>query len=330
MKKLVVIWVAQFILAMTMAQAGETPPLQLVQTIPLPDVEGRIDHFSVDVEGQRIFVAALGNGTVEVLDVSAGKRLASIPGLKEPQGVRYVPDSNKIFVASAGDGTLKSFDGDTYELIHTVTFSSDADNIRYDPDTDQLFVGYGNGAIGILDATTEERLADIPVGGHPESFQLETLGSRIFVNVPTARRIAVIDREQGIVVDTWPVTQATANFPMALDEANQRLFVGCRTPAQLLVYDTTSGQVVAPLPIVGDTDDVFYDADTQRVYVSGGGGAISVFQQQDADQYPWLATIPTADGARTSLFVPEFGRLYLAVPHRGEQLAEIRVYEVQP
>ena len=329
MKTLCIMGLVPFALVLSAAPAGPGDPLRLVQTIPLPGVEGRIDHFSVDLDGARLFVAALANNTVEVVDLEAGQDIASIGGFSEPQGVAYVPGSDKLFVANGGDGTVDSFDGTTFDLLNVTPFADDADNLRYDAAADQLYVGYGRGALGILDATSEELVGDIPLAGHPESFQLERFGPRLFVNVPAAQRIQVVDREQGVVVDNWPVPVG-GNFPMALDEDNQRLFVAARSPAQLLVYDTSSGDLVAQLDCAGDADDVFYDALTGRIYVSGGAGFISVFQQDDADQYQLIVNIPTAAGARTSLFVPEFNRLYLAVPHLGAQAAEIWVYEVQP
>ncbi len=303
-------------------------PLTLVQTIPVTDVKGRIDHMAVDVQAKRLFVAALSNDTVEVLDLQAGKRVHTITGLQEPQGIRYVPEFGKIFVASAGDGTCKIFDGRTYQPAVTVKFPNDADNVRYDPVAKRIYVGYGSGALGIVDAASGSRLGDIKLEGHPESFQLETSGQKIFVNVPTRKHIAVADREKRTVVTKWPVA-AQANFPMALDERNQRLFVGCRHPATLLVLDAQSGKVITELPIPEDTDDLFYDAARKRIYVSCGEGFLAVFQQQDANRYQLSGKIPTVAGARTSLFVPELNRLYLAVPHRANQEAEIRVYEVR-
>jgi DNA-binding beta-propeller fold protein YncE len=329
MRELRIAFLIPFILLMSEARGGPVDPLQRVQTISLPGVEGRIDHFSVDLDGQRLFVAALGNNTVEVVDLAAGQDSASIAGFSEPQGVMYVPGSDKLFVSNAGDGTVESFDGTTFDLLNVTPFASDADNLRYDASADQLYVGYGTGALGVLDATSEEVVGDIRLAGHPESFQLEKFGPRVFINVPTARRIQVVDRQQGVVVANWPVPVG-GNFPMALDEDNQRLFVAARSPAQLLVYDTSSGDLVAQLDCAGDADDVFYDPVKGRIYVSGGAGFVSVFQQDDADQYELIVNIPTAAGARTALFVPEFNRLYLAVPHRGAQAAEIWVYEVQP
>jgi outer membrane protein assembly factor BamB len=222
------------------------------------------------------------------------------------------------------------FDGSSYKLIKTVKFSDDADNIRYDANTRRVYVGYGSGGLGIIDAATGDQLGDIKLDGHPESFQLEKSGTRIFVNVPTSQKIAVVDRYKRAMITSWPTGGATANLPMAIDETHHRLFVGFRKPAGLIVFDTESGKVIANLDSPGDADDIFYDVARQRIYISGGDGFVGIIQQQDADHYKALAKIPTASGARTSLFVPELSRLYLAVPHRGAQRAEIRVYEALP
>ncbi len=311
-------------------QAAKPDALRQVQTIPLPNVEGRIDHMDIDVQGERLFVAALGNNTLEVLDLRANNWLTRITGLKEPQGVFFVPTNNKLIVANADDGTCTVFDGSSYKPLATEHFSSDADNVRYDAVRNQIYVGYGEGALGILDVATGQKLADIPLRGHPESFRLEESGTKIFVNVPTANHtIAVVDRVKRWIIATWTL-EAQANFPMALDEPDHRLLVVTRRPAQLIVLDTQSGKPVASQPAVADADDVFYDAAHKRVYISGGEGFIDIFEQRDPDHYRPIGRIPTASGARTSLFAPELNRLYLAVPHRGNQTAEIRVYEAQP
>jgi hypothetical protein len=318
---------------LALAAVPQTAPpvaLRLVHTIPLPNVEGRIDHLGVDTQGQRLFVAALGNNTLEVLDLRANKWISRISGLKEPQGIFFVPGENKLFVANGDDGSLRIFDGTSYKPLATEAFSSDADNVRYDDVRNQIYVGYGGGALGILDAHTGRKLADIPLRGHPESFRLEQSGTRIFVNVPNANHtIAVLDRVKRSTVATWTL-EAQANFPMALDEADHRLMVVTRRPARLIVLDSFSGKQVASEPAVGDADDVFYDAVHKRVFISGGEGFIDVFDQRDSDHYSLSAKVPTAAGARTSYWVPDFDRLYLAVPHRGNQAAEIRVYEAQP
>jgi hypothetical protein len=169
--------------------------------------------------------------------------------------------------------------------------------------------------------TAEISLRAIP------AFQLEQAGPRI-CECPSAHHIAVVDRDTSAVITTWPLQGAEANFPMALDETHHRLFVGVRTPPMLLVMDTESGKEITRVQSVGDADDLFYDAPHQRIYMAGGAGVLSIVAQEDADRYTPVATIPTASGARTALFVPELGRLYLAVPHRGTQGAEIRVYAV--
>jgi hypothetical protein len=193
----------------------------------------------------------------------------------------------------------------------------------------KLYVGYASGALAVIDAQKMQRVGDIKLDGHPESFQLEKGGTRIFINVPDAREIVVVDREKSAVVAKWPLKEAAANFPMALDEVNKRIFVGCRRPARLLVLDMDSGKVVASVSCVGDTDDLFYDVEQRRIYISGGEGAITVIRQVDADKYEALGDQSTASGARTSFFSAEMKSLYLALPHRGEQKAQIRVYSTK-
>ncbi len=328
MKKFHAILLITLVTLIIKAQAQDTTLLRLVQTIPLPNVEARIDHLAVDIKGQRLFVAALGNNTLEVIDLRMGKRIHSITRLREPQGVVFIPEFNKAFVANGEDGRLEIFDGDSFKLMSSIKLSDDTDNIRYDPVTRYIYVGYGEGALGIIDTMSGKRIGDIKLEGHPESFQIEKSGSRIFVNVPTAKHIAVVDREKRIVVAKWPLTDAQANFPMALDETNHRLFIGSRSPPKLIVFDTESGKVVTDLDIDRDPDDIFYDAVHKRIYISCGEGFINVFQQHDANHYNKIARIPTASGARTSLFVPELNRLYLAIPHHAGKGAEIGIYEI--
>ena len=318
-----------------LASSVGAAPLRLVQTIPLLGVEGRFDHFAIDLNRQYLFIAALGNDTLEVLDLRNRKRLRSIRGLQKPTGIAFAPEFSRIFAASGDSGKCDIFEAssgsrDALRLVQSVTSLPDADNVQYDSAAKRVYVGYGDGAIGIVNAQNGQHLGDIKLAGHPESFQLEKAGARLFVNVPTAGHIAVVDRNQRTVIATWPLQSARSNFPMALDEAHHRLFVGCRDPARVLVYDTASGRVTTTLKIAGDTDDLFYDVALKRLYVACGAGFINVFQQQNADLYTPIASIGTAVGARTALFVPELKRLYLAVPHRGIQGAQIRVYTVQP
>ena len=311
-------------------QAQDSSVLRTVQTIQLPNVEGRIDHMAVDVKGQRLFIAALGSNSVEVSDLRAGKHLKSITGFSEPQGVGFVSEFNRIFVANGGGGACDILDGASLERIKSIKFSDDADNVRYDAAARRIYVGYGSGALGIIDPVNGNHIGDIPLDAHPESFQLENGGPRIFINLPDSKKIAVVNRETRKTITTWSTGGATANFPMALDQSHRRLFVGFRKPAKLIVVDIQSGKIVADLDSAGDADDMFYDASRRRIYISGGEGFLSAFQQTDADHYRLLAKIPTATGARTSLFVPEVNRLYLAFPRRGAQTAEVRVYQAQP
>jgi DNA-binding beta-propeller fold protein YncE len=303
-------------------------PLKLVQTIPLPGVEGRIDHLSVDIKGQRLFVAALGNNTLEVIDLAQGKRAQSIKGLKEPQGVAYVPELDQIVVANGEDGTARTLDAKSFATISSLMLGDDADNVRYDPMGGRLVVGYRAGALAFMDAKTHKVTGTVKLAAHPESFQLEKGRPRIYVNVPNANQIVAVDSSKQNVIATWPVGQYRANFPMALDEAHHRLFVGTRNPAKVVVWDTETGKQIAALNISGDTDDLFFDRETNRIYVSAGEGYIDVINQIDADHYEPLTRIATASGARSSLFVADLHRLYLAVPHRGAQETAIRVYEV--
>lgn len=299
--------------------------LRLEKTIQLPNVQGRIDHMSLDAKTGRLFVSALGNNTVEVIDVAAGKRVKTIEGLQEPQGVLYVADSNRLFVADDKDGTVRIFDGTSCAPLKTLNYGDDADNLRYDSVHKRVYVGYGDGALGEID-TEGNKVAEVKLDAHPESFQLEKSSPRIYVNLPDSRKIAVIDRENHSVVATWKTDDALANFPMALDEKDRRLFVVTREPARLLVFDTAGGNIIQKLPAVGDSDDVFYDAARKRIYASGGEGEISIFQQQAPDHYVELGRIPTVKGARTSLYSPDLDRLFLAVRRQGSQSAEIRVY----
>jgi len=312
---------------LTVAQPPQR--LQLEKTIDLPDVQGRIDHMSVDVKGQRLFVSALGNNTVEVIDIKAGKRIKTITGLAEPQGVLYVPTNDRLYVANSKDGRVRIFDGTSYALLKTLDYGDDADNLRFDPGRGRIIVGYGGGALGEIDIEGN-KVGETKLASHPESFQLEKDTPRIYVNLPKSHKIAIVDREKHAVTASWGTGMSFANYPMALDEKDHRLFVVTRFPAHLLVFDTTSGKVIQNLSSAGDCDDVFYDSARQRVYASGGEGAISVFDQQDPNHYKESARIATVKGARTSFFSPEVDRLFLAVRRQGTQTAAIRVFVPAP
>jgi DNA-binding beta-propeller fold protein YncE len=308
---------------------AQTAPLKLTKTIALPGMEGRIDHLAFDAAGERLFVCALGNNTVEVVDLRKGVRVHSITGLGAPQGIAYIPESNRIFVANDKGGICKIYDGKSFQAVGELDFKDDADNVRYDSATKQIYVGFGSGGIAVVNAPDGKQIGSIKLSAHPEAFELEKTGKRIFVNLPNSRHVAVIDRDKSEVVATWKTDLAFGNFPMALDEANHRLFIGCRMPSKLVVFNTDSGDVVAKIDISGDPDDVFYDSKRHRIYAICGAGKIDIIEQTDANNYKALTKIDTAEGARTGLFVSERDTLFVAVPHHGSQKAEIRAYRVE-
>ena len=322
--------------SLNVASAQSAELLSLDAHIPLPDVKGRIDHFSVDIRGQRLFVAAVENHSLEVIDLKSGQRVHTITDLAEPQGIFYDPASNHLFVACGLDGVTKIFDGDSFQVLATVRFPDDADNIRYDPRSKGVIVGYagakqlrkreeGTGGLGFIDPNGK-RTGNIIIDAHPESFQLEKSGSRIFVNVPEKKEIEVIDAAKRSVVARWAVS-AESNFPMALDEAHHRMFVGVWKPPQLLVFDTDTGKQVAAGEIAGKTDDLFYDSALRRIYVLTAEGYLEVFGQKDPDHYDRVARYPTPAGSQTGLFVPEWGKLFVAVRAQSGQSAELRIYQ---
>src|SRR5713101_3962021 len=328
-----------FVVAATLAFGGGTYPqgprqssnlLTQVRTIPLDGVEGRIDHSGIDAKGKRLFVAALGNDTVEVVDLVAGKVTKHIRNLRTPQGVGFAPESNRLAVANDQDGSCRLYDGTSLQQTATIELNDDADNVRYDAVSRRFWVGYGDGGLAAIDPQSGKQVADVKLDAHPEAFQLETKGKRIFVNVPNTGYVAVVDRETRKVIEKFPLKEAVANFPMALDETNHRLFIGCRNPAKLLVLDMETGKTVASVDIVGDTDDLFYDAAAKRIYVSGGEGGVNVISQTTPDIYSVAGQVTTAPGARTSFFVPDTRMLYVAVPRRGAQKAELRALAVAP
>jgi DNA-binding beta-propeller fold protein YncE len=309
------------------AVSQSSAPLRLQKTIPLPDVEGRIDHMSIDVKTQRLFMAALGNNTVEVIDIAQGKRIHSIPGLREPQGVLYLPEPNRLYVANGDDGTLRLFDGGSYEPIKSIKLGDDADNVRFDAGKKHVYVGYGSGALAVMNEDGT-KVAEVSLDAHPESFQLEKNGTRLFVNLPKSRKVAVVNRTTGSVIATWGTGGAFSNYPMALDENDHRLFIVCRLPARLVVLDTNSGKIITKLSVIGDSDDVFYDSARKRIYATGGEGGISVYQQEDADHYKEIAKLPTVKGARTGFFSSDLRLLFVAARRQGSEPAAVRVYSV--
>jgi DNA-binding beta-propeller fold protein YncE len=310
-------------------------PLRLVQTIPLT-VEGRLDHLYADVKGMRLFLAALGNNSVEVIDLRAGKWISSIAGSEKPQGVWYVPEVKKVFIANGNDGTCRVYNGETLALIDSVKLDLGPDLVGYNPRSKLLYVGYGGedakkdfGSVAMIDVRKDKHVGDIRTSAHPGGILVDAAGRRIYITIPKTSEVAVIDAKSNQIIKSWLVSEAQRTVTLALDAVNGRLFVGARTPGHVIVYDIASFNKVADFPSVGLMDGMFFDAGRRRLYVSGGEGFVEVFQQRDPDHYDSLAKIPTGPIARTSLFVPELNRYYVAVPRNGDHGAEIRVYEPQ-
>jgi hypothetical protein len=295
-------------------------PLQLEEQIPVPGVAGRIDHFSADAKRKRLFVSALGNNSLEVIDVFAGRVVHSIKGLAQPQGPLYVPAVDKLYVANAEDGKVRVYDGATYTLRKTIDFGSDPDNMRYDEGSKRVYVGFGqeDGGIGMIDPKTDERVGNVyKTEGHPESFQVEAAGGHIFVNVPDAGNVVESIDQKTESVTKWPLKGLRANYAMALNEEDHRLF------------DTQSGKEIARLRAAGECDDVFFDAPRKRIYAIGGEGMISVFQQNDPEHYELVTNVPSAVGIRTGYYFAKRDRFYVAVPAKGNEPAQVWTYEVE-
>src|SRR6202521_1728389 len=306
-------------------------PLKLVQKIPMPNVKGRLDHFGVDLKGQRLFVAALGDNqnTVEVIDLKAGKWISSIPGQSKPQGTFYSVDFNTLFVTNGADGTCKIFRGDTFKLIDSLPLGPDANQVGYDPDTKYLYAGLGDrnaGALAIIDTSTNKHIGDIKTDARPGGITFEKSGPRIFVNLNGATKLGVLDRKTREQIATWPVAGAETYGPLALDASHHRLFLGSRKPPMLIVFDTESGKQITQLDSVPSIDGVWYDATRKRVYVTGNG-FIAVYDQKGADDYTPMVKITSETDSQPSLWVPQFDRMYISVARAGSRNAEILVYE---
>jgi DNA-binding beta-propeller fold protein YncE len=339
MKKLVVI------LALALAWAGqslaqEKTPLRLVQTVTVPGVVRKWDHFGVDLKGNRLFVTSEEEPAVEVFDLRTNKHIRSLTEFKEPHNVVPFPDLNEIFVIDGEASEIKILDYESYKLMGHIALSIDADPFAYDPDTKLLYVVNGGREahtpyclVSIVDTKTGKKLADMKLDTNRlESMAMEKSGPRLFVNMTGANLIGVVDREKRAVVQTWPISAAQDNVPMQYDESTHRLFVATRKPSKLVVVNTDTGKEVTSLAVADYVDDLAYDAAHHRLYIPGGGGegAITVVEQRGADDYRVVATVPTKPGAKTARLVPELNRYYVGVPAKDKQEAQILVYEVAP
>ena len=318
------------LIALPVAGWAQTPgpPLALDTKIPLGAVSGRIDHLAVDLKRQQLFVAELGNDSLGVVNLAARKMRSTMPGLKEPQGIGYEPSTDIVYVANAGDGSMRLLWAEDLTSKGRIELGDDADNVRIDAARHRVLVGYGKGALAVIDPKSRAKIADIPLKAHPEGFQIDEGAARAFVNLPDAGQIAVVDLEKGEAVTTLPTQGHRANFPMALDREAGRVLVVFRSPPRLLVL-SKEGAVIADVDTCGDADDVFVDAKRRRVYVSCGAGVVDVFEE-GAGTYQRIARIPTASGARTSLFVSELDRLFVTLRASSGEPVAIWVFRPTP
>jgi hypothetical protein len=299
---------------------AQEAPLAVERTIPMPEVKGRIDHFAYDLTRGRLFVAALGNGTVEALDVAAGRSAGRIQGLQEPQGLAYLPARDELAVATGGDGVVRFYRAADLAPAGEVVVGGDADNLRVQAATGLLVVG--SDTLVVVDPGTRRIVASVRLPAHAEGFQLD--GARAYVNLPDAGRIGVVDLAAAALVGTWPNGGRRFNYPLALDRKIGEVAIAYRLPARVVTFDPARGVQRQALETCADSDDLFYDAGRSRLYVTCGSGHVDVFERRGAELQR-LARVATAPGARTSLFVPELDRLFVAAPARGGRPAAILV-----
>ena len=322
--------------ALGFPQDAKSQLLQLVQTISLPGVKGRLDHMDVDVQGQRLFVAGLENGTFEVVDLRSGKRVRSLPGFKKPQGALFIPDFNKLFLASGDDGMVRVFRGDTFQALDSVQLELGPNRIVYDPSSKLVYVGYGGkdagksyGEVGVIDARSDKHVGDIRVTAHPSELLLNKSGTKLYVFISIANQLQLVDTGKREVIATWQVTSQRPG-DAAYDESTARLFIGTRSPAEMIVMESGSGKELIHLPTAEEQDGVYFDAVRKRVYVSGGRelprGFVYIYQQKGADRYEVIGKISTRGGAGTSFWSPELDRYYVAAPANADQDAAVLVY----
>jgi len=311
------------------ACAGEPPGLVLEAQIPLGNVSGRIDHLAYDAARQRLYIAELGNNSIGIVDLKVRRLIRTVTGFDEPQGVAYELSTDTVYVANGGSGSLQVFRGADFAPIDKIPLGADADNVRVDPATHRVYVGYGGGAVAVIDPISRKRIADIPLKGHPESFQLDPTGPRIFVNVPDEGLIQVASRDTAKLIASWPTAELRANYPMAIDAPNHRLLAVFRQPARIEAFDMTTGVRVGGIAACSDADDVFVDPKRNRVYVVCGAGTVDTYESA-GKTIMRAAQFETSLGSRTGLFLSEIDRLVVAIRATRTEPAAIWVLRPTP
>jgi DNA-binding beta-propeller fold protein YncE len=315
-------------------EAQSASPLTLQRTFELPAGTGKFDHFAIDLKADRLFLAATGNHSVEVLDLGSGKVVESVSALGKPHGLAWIAAASRLYAADGAQGDLKIFEGSPLRQAKSIKLSDDADDMVFDAKTGLLYAGHGGDAanparIAVIDTASQSLLADLPVGAHPEGLEIDADTDRIFANIADAAEIAVIDGATHMQSATWKLTRAKDNVPLAYDEEHQVLFVACRTPARLLVLDGHSGKELADLPADAGADDLFYDAELRRVYLIAGSGAVDVYEIDASKTVKAVGATRTSPGAKTGLLVPSQHTLYVGAAANGSKQAAILAYSTK-
>ena len=335
MKRWSTVFVAALMFLGAQARSQTAAPIKLIQSYELPaEVKGNFDHFGIDLRGGRLFATPEGYHAVVVFDLKTGKLVHKIDGIGKPHAVLYREDLNRIYVTDGDAGDLKIFDGTTYKLVSSVKLLEDADSIGYDPATKYLYIDNGGGDVhqtysmlSVVDTTAGTKLADLKIDGDTlEAMALEKSTSKMYLNNRAKNQVSVVDREKRELVASWPVTLCKNNVAMALDEANHRLFVACRT-SQTAVLDTQTGKEITSFAITKGVDDITYDAGSKRIYAACDG-AVDIYEQSGPDTYKLVANVPTGPMGRTARLVPELKRYFVAVPQHGATSAKVLVFEV--
>jgi len=320
------------LLLSSLAATSQTSSLTLSQTIPLPGVAGKFDHFAIDTAGHRLFIAATGNHSVEVIDLKTAKVEQSIAGLGKPHGLVWDEAAGSLYVADGTLAELRLYKGSPFKLAGSIKLSDDADDMVFDEPHHLLYVGHGGGSaaapgkVAVIDTAKFALLANLGVASHPEALDFDSQGRRVFANIADSAEVAVINGATNTFVAHWKLIGAADNVPMAYDSGRKRLYVACRTPATVLALDASTGAEIGRVTTGDGADDLFYDAAQSRLYVISGAGEVDVIKVDGGTGMSTIGVIHTAAGAKTALFVPAENNLYVGVPGTAAKPAEIRVY----
>jgi DNA-binding beta-propeller fold protein YncE len=321
------------------SSAQEKQPLKLVATTPLPGFTGDFDHFGLDLKGKRLFLAAEDHKTVDVFDLE-GKYLHGITGFGQPHAILYMPDANKLIVTDGDDfGMVELVSGTDYTILDKIKLPPGVDGAVYNPVNHYYYVESGGDdpkgpvhKINIIDTKTFKLVGDITLPGtHSEAMAITKDGKKMYVNLSGPKEVGVVDLNTRELVARWPIPDAETPNSMALDEPHHRLFIATRKPPKFFVFNTDTGKVTATADISAMNDDMWFDTARKRIYLTGTE-TTTVLSQTDADRYTHVAEVPTGYRAKTSLYVPQLNRFYIAVSGKGKADAQlaVQVYDVQP